>query len=107
MFSYNITESVMTAAIELKWRENMSTRRSEELTALERVALTLQHKEADRIPVYPLLNGISRKLVNASYKEWALNADVTAEAYCRVTERFGLDVIVTLTDLSVEAGDFG
>ena len=85
----------------------MSTRRSEELTALERVALTLQHKEADRIPVYPLLNGISRKLVNASYKEWALNADVTAEAYCRVTERFGLDVIVTLTDLSVEAGDFG
>ncbi|HHU79551.1 MAG TPA: uroporphyrinogen decarboxylase [Clostridiales bacterium] len=77
------------------------------MTALERVALTLQHKEADRIPVYPLLNGISRKLVNASYKEWALNADVTAEAYCRVTERFGLDVIVTLTDLSVEAGDFG
>lgn len=79
----------------------------EELTALERVALTLQHKEADRVPVYPLLNGISRKLVNASYKEWTLNADITAEAYCRVTERFGLDTIVTLTDLSVEAGDFG
>jgi uroporphyrinogen decarboxylase len=79
----------------------------DEITPLERVSLTLQHKEADRIPVYPLLNGISRKLVNASYKDWTLNADITAEAYCKVTEQFGLDAIVTLTDLSVEAGDFG
>lgn len=81
--------------------------KSDEMKALERVSLTLQHKEADRIPVYPLLNGISRKLVNASYKDWTLNADITAEAYCKVTEQFGLDAIVTLTDLSVEAGDFG
>lgn len=79
----------------------------DQMTALERVAMTIQHKEADRVPVYPLLNGISRKLVNASYKDWALNSDITAEAYCKVTEKFGLDVIVTLTDLSVEAGDYG
>lgn len=79
----------------------------DEMTALERVSLTLQHKEADRIPVYPLLNGISRKLVNAGYKDWTLNSDITAEAYCMVTEQFGLDAIVSLTDLSVEAGDFG
>jgi uroporphyrinogen decarboxylase len=85
----------------------MGINKRDEMTALERVGLTLQHKEADRVPVYPLLNGISRKLVNASYKEWTLNADITAEAYCRVTEQFGLDAIVTLTDLSVEAGDFG
>lgn len=77
------------------------------LSSLERVALTLQHKEADRVPVYPLMNGISRRLIQASYKEWALNSDITAEAYQRVTEQFGLDVIVTLTDLSVEAGDYG
>ena len=79
----------------------------DEMTALERVALTLQHKEADRIPAYPLLSGISRKLVNANYKDWALNSDITAEAYIKVTEQFGLDAIVTLTDLSVEAGDYG
>lgn len=85
----------------------MNFNRAEEMTALERVALTLQHKEADRVPVYPLLCGISRKLVNAGYKDWALNADITAEAYCKVTEQFGLDTIVTLTDLSVEAADFG
>jgi len=77
------------------------------LTPLERVALTLQHKEPDRVPVYPLLCGISRKLVNASYRDWTLNPEITAEAYCKVTEQYGLDVIVTLTDLSVEAADFG
>ncbi len=77
------------------------------LSPLERVALTLQHKEADRVPVYPLMNGVARRLIQASYKDWALNSDITAAAYERVTEQFGLDVIVTLTDLSVEAGDYG
>lgn len=85
----------------------MAMKNNEKLTALERVAITLQHKEPDRVPVYPLLNGISRKLVNASYKDWTLNSDITAEAYCKVTEEYGLDCIVTLTDLSVEASDFG
>ena len=79
----------------------------ERLSPLERVSLTLQHKEPDRVPVYPLLNGISRRLVNASYKEWSTDAGIAAKAYCKVTEEFNLDVIVTLLDLSVEAADFG
>ncbi len=75
---------------------------------IERVSLTLQHKEADRVPVYPpLLCGVSRKLVNASYPEWSLDMDVCAKAYERVTEQFNLDIICTLIDLSVEAADFG
>ena len=32
---------------------------------IERVVLALQHKDADRVPVYPLLNGASRRLVGA------------------------------------------
>lgn len=74
---------------------------------IERVSLTLQHKEADRVPVYPLLCGISRKLVNASYPVWSTDMDVCAEAYEKVTEAYDLDVICTLIDLSVEAADFG
>ncbi|HBN94809.1 MAG TPA: uroporphyrinogen decarboxylase [Firmicutes bacterium] len=74
---------------------------------IERVSLTLQHKEADRVPVYPLLCGISRKLVNASYPQWSTDMDVCAEAYEKVTEVYDLDVICTLIDLSVEAADFG
>jgi uroporphyrinogen decarboxylase len=85
----------------------LALNKNQDMTPLERVTMILQHKAADRVPVYPLLNGISRRLVNASYKDWATNADITAEAYCRVTEQFNLDAIVTLTDLSVEAGDFG
>lgn len=74
---------------------------------IERVTLALGHKEADRIPVYPLLCGVSRKLVNASYPRWSTDMDVCAEAYEKVTERFKLDLICTLIDLSVEAADFG
>lgn len=74
---------------------------------IERVVLTLQHKEADRIPVYPLLNGVSRKLVNAPYPTWSTDMDVCAEAYEKVTDLFNLDIICTLIDLSVEAADFG
>ncbi len=79
----------------------------EQMTPLERVAATLSHREADRVPVYPLLNGASRRLVGASYKDWAQDAELTAEAYERVTKEFALDCAVTLTDLSVEAADFG
>lgn len=71
------------------------------------MSLTLQHKEADRVPVYPLLCGISRKLVNASYPQWSTDMDVCAEAYEKVTDAYDLDVICTLIDLSVEAADFG
>ncbi|HKM17806.1 MAG: uroporphyrinogen decarboxylase [Firmicutes bacterium] len=74
---------------------------------IERVTLTLQHKEADRVPVYPLMCGVARKLVGASYPRWSTDMDVCAEAYEKVTEEFDLDVICTLIDLSVEAADFG
>ena len=74
---------------------------------IERVVLALQHKEADRVPVYPLICGASRRLIGVDYKTWTNDAEVTAEAYIKATEQFGLDVIVTLTDLSVEAADFG
>ncbi len=82
-------------------------RQNEELKPIERVSLTLQHKEPDRVPVYPLLCGVSRKLVNASYPLWSTDMDVCAEAYEKVTEAYDLDVICTLIDLSVEAADFG
>ncbi len=77
------------------------------MNSLERVAATLQFQEPDRVPVYPLLNGVSRHLVGADYPTWANDADVCAEAYVKITEKYGLDVICTLTDLSVEAADFG
>ena len=80
---------------------------SEAMTPLERVAAILQHKEADRVPVYPLINGINRHFIGADYPTWTKDPETTFRGYIAATEQLGLDCIVTLTDLSVEAGDFG
>lgn len=77
------------------------------MNSLERVSKTLQFEEPDRVPVYPIVSGVSRNLIGADYKTWATDADVCAEALIKATEDLNLDIICTLTDLSVEASDFG
>lgn len=77
------------------------------MNSLERVTKVLQFEEPDRVPVYPLVAGISRELIGADYKTWSTDADVCAKAFIKATEEFGLDMIATLIDLSVEAADFG
>lgn len=77
------------------------------MNSMERVIKTLNHQEADRIPVYPIISGASRRLVNASYKDWSNNADLCARALLKAREEFDLDCIVTLIDLSVEYDAWG
>lgn len=79
----------------------------ETMTPLERVGASIAHQMPDRVPVYPLINGVNRHMAGADYPTWTRDPDVTAQGYLAATERLGLDCIVTLTDLSVEAGDFG
>jgi len=77
------------------------------MTSLERVATILQHKEADRVPVYPLINSISRNYCNIDYPTWSKDAALCAESILRATDDIGVDILCTLQDLSVEAADFG
>lgn len=77
------------------------------MNSMERITAALQHREPDRVPVYPILSGISRKLVGASYREWSTDADVCANALIRAAEEFEQDCIVTLIDLSVECDAWG
>jgi len=77
------------------------------MTSLERVATALQHKEPDRVPVYPLINSVSRKATGVSYEEWSKDPKKCAEAIIAATEEIGADVLCTLVDLSVEAADWG
>lgn len=77
------------------------------MNSLERVNLILQHKEADRVPVYPIVNSVSRKILGISYEEWTKNVDLCAESIIKTTDELDLDVITTLVDLSVEAADWG
>ncbi len=77
------------------------------MNSMERVTLTLQHKEADRIPVYPLLNSVSRKALGITYAEWTKDVEKCAESIIKATEEIGADCITTLVDLAVEAADWG
>ncbi|PHV71699.1 uroporphyrinogen decarboxylase [Sporanaerobium hydrogeniformans] len=77
------------------------------MNSMERVVTALQHKQADRVPVYPIISGASRRLIGASYEEWANNADVCSRALLKAREEFELDCIVTLIDLSIECDAWG
>ena len=77
------------------------------MNSMERVVATIMRKGADRTPVYPILAGISRKLVNASYEEWSTDAGICAEAFYKSVKEFDLDTVVTLIDLSVECDAWG
>lgn len=77
------------------------------MNSLERVTLALQHKEADRIPVYPLINSVSRKALEINYEEWTTDVEKCAESIIKASEEIGVDCLCTLVDLSVEAADWG
>jgi len=77
------------------------------MNSYERVAAALSHKEADYVPVVPILCGISRKLIGADYPTWSTDADVCASAFLKSVEEFNLDCVVTLIDLSVECDAWG
>ena len=77
------------------------------MTAFERVTAALNHREADRVPVYPILSGATRRLVGATYPQWSQDAEICAKAYLKAAEEFDIDCIVTLIDLSVECDAWG
>ena len=77
------------------------------MTAYERVVKALNHEEADRVPVYPILCGINRRLVGATYPQWSTDPEICAAGFLKTAEEFDLDCLVTLIDLSVECDAWG
>ncbi len=77
------------------------------MNSMERVNAILNHKEADYVPVYPLINSISRKYTGITYEEWTKDPKKCAESIIKATDELDLDVVCTLVDLSVEACDWG
>lgn len=78
------------------------------MNSYERVVKTLNHQEADRVPVYPLFAGVTRKFINAGYEQWSTDAETCANAYIEMVRRYpDIDCIVTLIDLSVECTAWG
>lgn len=77
------------------------------MNSMERVTLALQHKEPDRVPVYPILNSISMQTMGLTYEEWSKDPKKCAECILKATDEIGADCMSTLVDLSVEAADWG
>lgn len=77
------------------------------MTSYERITAALSHKESDRVPVYPILSGINRKLINASYEKWSTDAETCANGFLQTAEQFDIDCLVTLIDLSIECDAWG
>ena len=81
----------------------------DEMTSLERVAATLTFNEPDRVPAAPLVCGASHRMSGITYGEWSrcTNVEAMTSGLVDSIELLGLDGVVTLVDLTVEAGDFG
>ena len=79
--------------------------KSHELHGTSRKALN--HEEADRVPNYPIIAGCARRLIDCSYHDWSVNADLCAESHIKAQKEFDLDCIVTLIGLSVECTAWG
>lgn len=77
------------------------------MNSIERVVAAIKHQEADRVPVYPVLSGITRKLVGATYKQWSNDSEICASALIKAAEEYEQDCIVTLIDLSIECDAWG
>jgi len=81
--------------------------RNDELTSLERVSLTLQRKEVDRIAAVPLVCGASYRVLGTRYDKWSTDAELATKSLLAAQELIGQDAFLLLVDLSVECADFG
>lgn len=77
------------------------------MTSLERFLITVQHREADRVPyVLPvMLHGA--RLMGLSLEDYFGDADAVAEAQVRLQRRYGHDAIVSLYFAAMEHEAWG
>ncbi len=82
---------------------------NDEMSSLARVAAALTFGEPDRVPVAPLVCGAAHRFSGQTYADWSRCEDVEAmvQGHLDSIEFLGLDGVVMLVDLTVEAGDFG
>ena len=68
------------------------------LTNIERMVTTLCHKEPDRVPCSPLTFAANRRLIGATFPEFAMDAKVAAEAHIAGFNLIGGEVIISILD---------
>lgn len=73
----------------------------------ERCLAAIRGQSVDRIPVFPLLMAFAADRADVSYREFATNAAVLAEAQLSLYERFGLDALTVASDTARLPADLG
>ena len=77
------------------------------MNSLERIGMTSQFQQPDRVPCVPLIGGASRRIYGATYADWAQNGELAAKCQIQTHQLIGYDGITAFIDLAVEAADFG
>ena len=77
------------------------------MNSKERIIATISGEKADRVPVFPLLMSFAAKRIGSSYKDFALNGCVLAEAQLNIYERFCVDAITACSDAFRITADLG
>lgn len=76
-------------------------------TSLERVLMTLGHKEPDRVPFFLLVNLHGARELGMSIEDYFSKAENMAEGQIRMRERYGHDCLYAFSYASIEHEAFG
>lgn len=77
------------------------------MNSLERTVMAIEGKEADRVPVCPLMLGVARNVYGCRYDEFSKEGELFAKSVIAAQDLVGFDCHVLLLDLTLEAHDFG
>jgi Predicted cobalamin binding protein len=85
----------------------VGTKQASKMSHKDRVFAALGDKKVDRLPVYPLACGVTRKFVPCTYKEYATVPEKFAASAAAAVKYLDVDTFVGLTDLSITSTDVG
>lgn len=77
------------------------------MTSKERCLAALRGQPVDRTPVFPLLMHFSQRRLGVTYREFASQGQLMAEAQVKVAEQFGVDAITACSDAFRITADLG
>ena len=77
------------------------------MNSKERCLAVLQGKEADRIPVFPLMMFFAADRIGVPYKRYVTESDVIVEAQLNLHENYCLDVVTVCSDAFRVSADAG
>lgn len=77
------------------------------MNSKQRCLAALSGRPVDRVPVFPLLMFFAQKRFGVSYREFATNGHVMAEAQLHIRDTFGIDAITACSDAYRITADLG